>query len=97
MSKEKSKCICEYCKKECKKAEKRVRYFFIVVEHEEPIHPEGIEAHVDENHHQIMVCKKCEQSIFKDRSSFQELDHEEKASPKRKSPTRKAKASPKKA
>jgi hypothetical protein len=65
--------VCEYCLKKCKKGEKRVRYFFIVIEHDEPIHSDGIEAHVDENHHQIMVCKKCEKSVFKSRSNGDEI------------------------
>ena len=58
---------CEYCLKDMPKGEKRTRCFFIVIEHDEPIHKDGLEAHVDENHHQIMVCKKCEKKIFSEK------------------------------
>jgi hypothetical protein len=55
---------CEYCQKALPKGTRRKKYFFIYVEEGEPIHPDGLEAHVDENHHEIKVCKKCEKKIF---------------------------------
>ena len=55
---------CEFCQKELKKGERRKRYFFIVIEEGDKIHPDGLEKHVEENHHQIKVCKKCEKKCF---------------------------------
>jgi hypothetical protein len=60
---------CEYCLKDLPKGQKRTRYFFIVIEKDDKIHPDGIEAHVDQHHHQIKVCKGCEKTIFTERKS----------------------------
>jgi hypothetical protein len=56
---------CEYCLKELPDRQKRTTYYFILIKPDTPIHPEGIEKHVEENHHKIKVCKKCENNIFK--------------------------------
>ena len=56
---------CEYCLRKMKNGERRVKYFFLVIEPGEYIHPDDVEKHVNEHHHKIMVCKKCENDIFK--------------------------------
>lgn len=55
---------CEYCNKELPKGQKRVTYYFLVMEPGEKIHPKGVKAHVDEHHHVIKVCKTCEKKCF---------------------------------
>jgi hypothetical protein len=91
---------CEYCLSDIPKGEKTTKYFFIVIDAGEilPKNTKDMKQHVEDNHHQISVCSKCENHIFVERKFHTEKSPspKRKSSPKKKSPSPKRKSSPKK-
>ena len=56
--------FCEYSLKEIPKGEKRIKYYFIVFGKDEHIHTDGIDAHIEKKHHEILVSKETAINIF---------------------------------
>ena len=87
---------CEYCLKDIPAGEKPVTYFFIVIDAGTvlPKTKKGLKKHVEDNHHQIRVCKMCEKHIFVEREFHKTSSLKKSPSPKRRSSPKKRTPSP---